>query len=372
MHRRSRVRGGGLARALASALVAVVATVAVTAHPIGSSTGDIARAATPALIGFSFSPRAALYEGQEPVAALRTLVDELNPDLVRLPVYWDAVEAQRGSFDFTETDQLIKVIEDYNRTRVTRPARVILIAGVRNMGYPELYVPEWVPAAEREPSAQMTSDPEYRSYLKATFLHYHPSPLVYSWQLENEPLDNLLASAGTDHRITGDKLQDELELLRSIDGRPAVITTYNSSTLSLDVAALTPSSHAPPAGAALPAGHPLEALQSGDVLGLDLYVVTGDTSLTDANATKRIDWKRAALPYWANQAQAAGKPLWITEMQAAPWPGLSNFTISDLLYSANAYHDRGASVILLWGVEEWLGSPAWMQAGKQARQIMTG
>jgi len=58
--------------------VAVVATVAVTAHPIGIGTGDIARAATPALIGFSFSPRAALYEGQEPVAALRTLVDELN------------------------------------------------------------------------------------------------------------------------------------------------------------------------------------------------------------------------------------------------------------------------------------------------------
>lgn len=372
MHRRARARGGELVRALASALVAVVATVAVTAHPIGIGTGGIARAATPALIGFSFSPRTALYEGQEPVTGLRTLVDELNPDLVRLPVYWDAVEANRGSFDFTETDQLIKVIADYNRTRGTRPARVILIAGVRNMGYPELYVPDWVPAAERDPAAQMTADPEYRSYLKATFLHYHPSPLVYSWQLENEPLDNVPTGAGTDAGITGDNLQDELELLRSIDSRPAVITTYNSSTLSLDMAALTPSSPAPPAGAALPAGHPLEALQSGDVLGLDLYVVISDTSLTDANARKRIDWKRAALPYWSDQALAAGKPLWITEMQGAPWPGLSNFTISDLLYSANAYHHQAASVVLLWDVEEWLGSPDWMAAGKQARQILTG
>jgi hypothetical protein len=78
------------------------------------------------------------------------------------------------------------------------------------------------------------------------------------------------------------------------------------------------------------------------------------------------------LPYWSGQAQAAGKPLWITEMQGAPWPGQSTFTISDLLLSAYAYHHTGASVILLWGVEEWLGSPDWMEAGKQARQILTG
>jgi hypothetical protein len=354
-------------------LVAVVATVALTAHPIGRGAGeDIASAATPALIGFSFSPRTAVFEGQEPLTALHTLIDELNPDLVRLPVYWDAAEAKRGSFDFTETDQLVKVIEDSNRTRATRPARVILIAGVRNMGYPELYVPEWVPAIERDPAARMVADPEYHRYLKATFRHYRRNPLLYSWQLENEPLDNVPTTAGTDVRITGDDLQDELELLRSIDSRPAVITTYNSSTLSLDVAALMPASKPPPAGAPLPAGHPLEAMQSGDVLGLDLYVVTGDTSLTDADATKRIGWKRAALPYWVHHAQAAGKPLWITEMQGAPWPGQSNFTTSDLLFSADAYHHTGASVVLLWGVEEWLGSPDWMEAGKQARQILTG
>jgi hypothetical protein len=352
-------------------LVAVVSTVAVTAHPTGRGAGDVASAATPALIGFSFSPRTAIFEGQEPLTSLRTLVDELNPDLVRLPVYWDAVEAKRGSFDFNETDRLVRVIEESNRTRGTHPARVILIAGVRNMGYPELYIPAWVPAAERDPAARMVADPEYRRYLEATFLHYRHNPLLYSWQLENEPLDNVPTSAGTDGRIRGDNLQDELELLRSIDSRQAVITTFNSSTHSLDVAALSPSSQAPAPGAPQPAGHPLEALQSGDVLGLDLYVVTGDTSLSAASARKRIDWKRAALPYWSDQAVAAGKPLWITEMQGAPWPGQDDFTVADLLYSANAYRRQGASVILLWGVEEWLGSPAWMEAGQQVRQILS-
>jgi hypothetical protein len=352
--------------------IAAVASVALSARPMGVGSSSIARAAAPALIGFSFSPRMALYQGEDPPSALRTLLDQLNPDLVRLPVFWDGVEATRGSFDFTETDRLISVIEAYNRSRTTRRARIILIAGVRNMGYPELYVPSWVPLQERDPAARMTADPEYRRYLTATFVHYHSNPLLYSWQLENEPLDNVPTIAGTDVRINGDNLQDELELLRSIDSRPAVITTYNSSTLSLDQAALKPSRQAPPTGAALPAGHPLEALQSGDALGLDLYVVTGDTSLADASSRKRIDWKRAALPYWRDQAIAAGKPLWITEMQGAPWPEQDNFTIDDLLYSAASYRHLGASVVLLWGVEEWLDSPAWMAAGKQAGQILAG
>ena len=352
-------------------MVAVLATAAVTAQPFGDGV-YAARAATPALIGFSFSPRTAAYLGEDPALALRDLMDELAPDLVRLPVYWDSVEAKRGTFDFTETDQLLKVVEGYNRKANVRPARVVLIVGMRNMGYPELYVPTWVPIAEREPAATMASDPEYTRYLRAAFTHYHPNPLLYTWQLENEPLDKVPTEAGADVSISGDVLQDELEVLRSIDSRPAVITSYNSATLSLDMLGLAPSTHPLAAGAPLPAGHPLEALQTGDILGLDLYVVTGDTSLADASATKRIGWKRASMPFWFGQASAAGKPLWITEMQGAAWPALDNFTPADLVFSANAYRHRGASVILLWGVENWLVSPEWMRAGRQARLALTG
>ena len=159
-------------------------------------------------------------------------------------------------------------------------------------------------------------------------------------------------------------------LWSGLDSRhPVVITTYNSSTLSLDLAALSPAGSLPSSGAQ-PAGHPLPALQLGDVLGLDLYVVTGDTSLADASAKKRTDWKSRALDYWSAQAQAQNKPLWITEMQGAPWPGMDNFSTGDLLYSAVAYRHHGASVVLLWGVEAWLQSDAWMQAGGWARDIL--
>ena len=373
MKRRTRVRRGWLRRPLAATVIAIVVTAAVTAHPpLGDGGVYEARAASPAMIGFSFSPRTAAYFGEDPAPALLSLMNQLAPDLVRLPVYWDSVEAKRGTFDFTETDDLIKVVDAYNQASGVRPARVVLIVGMRNMGYPELYVPSWVPANEREPASRMASDPEYTRYLRASFKHYHRNPTVSAWQIENEPLDKVPTVAGSDVSISGDVLQDELELLRSIDSRPAVITSYTSATLSLDMLGLSPSTPSRPPGAPLPAGHPLEALQTGDILGLDLYVVTGDTSLSDASATKRIGWKRASFPFWFGQTSAAGKPLWITEMQGAPWPGLDNFTTSDLLFSANAYRHRGASVILMWGVEQWLLSPQWMQAGKQARLALTG
>jgi hypothetical protein len=357
-------------RPLASLLMATGAMLGLSTQPLGVGRAEIARAATPALVGFSFSPRTAAWLGEDPAPALETLLRELTPDLVRLPVYWDSVEARPGVFDFRETDRMLSFITAYNRTHVSRPARVVLVAGLRNMGYPELYVPAWIPAAERDPASKMDVDPRYQGYLAATVIHYRTSPILHSWQIENEPLDNVPTTAGTEVDIDGDHLQDEIEKVKAIDSRhPIAITTYNSATLSLDMAAMSPGGA--PSSGPQPAGHPLGALQLGDVLGLDLYVVTGDTSLTDASAHKRIDWKSRALVYWAGQAEAQNKPIWVTEMQGAPWPGQDDFKPADLLYSANAYRRHGASVILLWGVESWLGSDTWMQAGRQARAVLS-
>jgi hypothetical protein len=359
-------------RPMASLLMAVGAVIGSTIQPAGVGSAEIARAATPALVGFSFSPRTAVWLGEDPGPALETLLRELTPDLVRLPVYWDSVEARPGVFDFSETDRMMSIVAAYNQAHRSRPARVILVAGLRNMGYPEIYVPAWIPLDERDPASKMDLDPRYQGYLAATVVHYRNSPILHSWQLENEPLDNVPTIAGTEVDIDGDALQDEIEKVKAMDTRhPIVITTYNSATVSLDMVALSPGGSHPSTGP-LPAGHPLGALQLGDTLGLDLYVVTGDTSLSDASAHKRIDWKSRAMVYWAGQAAVQNKPLWITEMQGAPWPGLDNFTPTDLLYSANAYRRHGASVVLLWGVETWLGSDTWMQAGRQARAVLSG
>lgn len=369
MLRTPRPRASPLRRLIVALGVAIVAALVLGSAPFWLAGLQLARAATPPQVGFSFSPRTAQWLGENPEPALAELLDRLNPDLVRLPIYWDSVEPSRGAFDFSSIDRMLDVIRHYNTTHRARPARVILEIGLRNMGYPELYVPTWLP--DYQAIETLAANPEYIHYLDLSVTRYRGDPLLNSWQLENEPLDNVPTNAGTHVDIPGDVLQDEKEALVGLDGgHPVVITTYNSATLDLDMKGLSPSSPEDALDGPQPAGHPLQALQLGDALGMDLYVVTSNTSLDDATARVRSDWKIAALSYWSTQARAVNKPLWITEMQGAPWVGETNFTTDDLLYSARLYRGSAAAVILLWGVESWLTSPSWMAAGVQARRIV--
>ena len=370
MLRAPRDRGASPLRRVMTALgIALVASLVLGSAPFWLAGLQVARAATPPQVGFSFSPRTAEWLGENPGPALAELLNRLNPDLVRLPIYWDSVEPSRGTFDFSSTDGMLEVVRRYDTSHRARPAHVVLEIGMRNMGYPELYVPTWLP--DYETIQELAANSEYVQYLDLSITRYRRDPLLTSWQLENEPLDNVPTNAGTHVDIPGDVLQDEKEALAGLDRvHPVVITTYNSATLDLDMKALSPSGPADSSDGPQPAGHPLQALQLGDALGMDLYVVTSKTSLEDATARVRTDWKKAALSYWSTQAHSVNKPLWITEMQGAPWPGETNFTTSDLLYSAQLYRGSAAGVVLLWGVESWLASPSWMAAGVEARRIV--
>src|SRR5438094_6049651 len=96
---------------------------------------------TPPLVGFSFSPWAVSWaSGQTPTQALRTLLDRVKPDVVRLPVYWSEVEPSPGQFDYTPVDDLLDTVTAYDAT-APRPARVLLVVGARNINYPELRLP---------------------------------------------------------------------------------------------------------------------------------------------------------------------------------------------------------------------------------------
>jgi hypothetical protein len=151
------------------------------------------------------------------------------------------------------------------------------------------------------------------------------------------------------------------------------VTSFNSSHVSLDMEGASPIgwlyAHLP---GPKPAGHPLQALTIGDALGLDLYVVTASTPLDIITAATRISWKEETLDFWETQAQKHGKAFWITEMQATPWIGTDGFTVDDLISSALAYRGHGVSVYLLWGVENWLTSPAWLSAGVTSINILRG
>lgn len=356
-----------LALVLASASSGVVSS-----WSFGRSLTQTARADAPPMVGFSFSPVTAAFYGDEPNAALASLLVALSPDLVRLPVFWDQVEPRQGEFTYTELDRLLATISRHNVLNPARPTRVVLIIGARNMGQPEVFLPAWVPASQRDPLAGAAESQAYAVYARRTVQRYARSGLLQAWQVENEALDNVLTPAGKSVAIPAEDLVEDISIVHQFDPvHPAIVTTFNNSTLSLDIDQMSaPNARKVDESGATPVGHPQRSLQIGDILGLDAYVAIGSTSLADASVAERLAWKATGLQYWSDEARATGKQMWITEMQGQVWPSKTNFTPADLVTSARDYRRVGASVVLLWGVESWLHEPTWMTAGLQARQVL--
>jgi hypothetical protein len=333
----------------------------------GQPPTTIATRTTHPLVGFTFVPALAADAGYQPNAALAQLLHKLHPDLIRIPIYWSSVAPTAATLDFTAVDKMLATVAASNSRPRSHKAQVILVAGVRNLAWPEVHLPAWLDTGTPLDLAQITTSDAYRNYLAGSFQHYAASPLLYAWQVENEPLDNTNEALG-EVALEGATVADEVALLKSIDPiHRAIVTTYNSASVSLDMQAasrfswffdLLPGPK--------PAGHPKPALLLGDILGLDIYVATPSTPLEDASVTERIAWKAATLAYWANQGSQSGKEVWITEMQGSSWNGDPGFGPEDLLESAQQYSGTGVSVVLLWGVEDWLSSPDWMTAGQSA------
>jgi hypothetical protein len=359
-----------IATAVASALAAMVVPGAafptITVDPAPPPL-------TPPLVGFSFSP-AAVPSGVDPEQALTVLLATLQPDLVRLPIYWRTVASTPTALDYSEVDRLIATIRAHNANKGSRHTEIVLVVGARNLVFPEVHLPDWLDTHDVHKLDKLLKTASYRRYLDTTFRRYASLSLLRAWQVENEPLDNAPLNQLTNGAISASMVRSEVDLLRSIDlVHEVVVTTFNSSHVALDARAASKLGwlYARLPGAK-PAGHPSQALTMGDTLGLDLYVVTASTPLDVTTASTRIAWKEETLDYWQAQAEGHGRALWVTEIQATPWIGTTGFTVEDLMLSARAYRGHGVSVFLLWGVETWLDSPPWMSAGITAIGVLRG
>jgi hypothetical protein len=361
-------------RRLATAIAMALASVIVPAAAFPTRAVDPAPAPlNPPLVGFSFSP-AAVPSGVDPEQGLAALLSTLQPDVVRLPIYWSTVAPTPTSLDYAEVDRLIAIIGRHNARKGSRHTQVVLVVGARNFVYPEVHLPDWLDTKDVHKLDKLLKTPIYRRYLESTFRRYASLSILRAWQVENEPLDNASLNQLTTGALPASTIRSEVDLLRSIDlVHEVVVTTFNSSNVALDAREASPLAwlYARLPGAK-PAGHPAQAMTMGDTLGLDLYVVTESTPLDVTTASTRIAWKEETLDYWQARAQNHGRSLWVSEMQASPWNGTTGFTPNELVLSALAYRGHGVSAYLLWGVEEWLDSPEWMEAGITAIGLLRG
>ncbi len=261
-------------------------------------------------------------------AYLETL-DDLGVKYVRLPIYWNAISPMEGIFDFSEFDFMIQEAEK-------RDVKIIAVVGRRQPRWPECHVPLW--AMSRSESIQRM---HILKSIEETVNRYKKSPAIYAWQVDNEPFFSIFGVC-PDPDMGFYKKQ--LELVRSLDARPIIITDSGELSTWIRTSALA------------------------DILGISMYRTTWNEYFGYFNypINPSMYWKKFLA------ISPLVERVIVTELQAEPWfpDDFLDTPLSEQYKSMNEDILRenvrfasktGFSEIYLWGVEWWY----WLKSEKE-------
>lgn len=270
--------------------------------------------------GVTFSVKYARELGLDWKAAYAATLDELQIRRLRIPVYWDESEPERGRHVW---DDVRWMLDEADK----RGAEVILAVGRKTPRWPECHVPTWAKGLPVEEQDARTLD-----FLRAEIEEFKGHPAVRTWQVENEALFRFGECPPPDRAL----LREEIRLVRSLDARPILVTDSGELSTWLRAAPL------------------------GDGLGISLYRRVRNRVFGE------LLWPVSPLVY-ADRMRLirplAGNVI-VSELQAEPWfsrpvaetPLDEQFRQMDpqrLRDNLDYAVSTGASEIYLWGVEWW-------------------
>lgn len=281
-----------------------------------------------AKIGVTFSYIYAQQIGLDWREAYLAMIDDLKIKHVRLPVYWDRVEKEKGQYDFSDIDWQLSEAQK-------RGVEIILVVGQKVPRWPECYVPKWVGSdpSNLDGEKLKTELLAFDAVVVDRYKDNHPE--IVRWQVENEPFLDF----GICSKVDVSLLDAELAKVRALDpSRPIVVT--DSGELSLWV----------------------NAAKRADVFGTTMY--------REVYSAKMGHWrypigpnffkmKQLLIKLFANQKNAI-----VIELQGEPWVAgwTTDAPIETQLASMNARilednvvfaQKTGMNEIYIWGVEWW-------------------
>ena len=170
--------------------------------------------------GLTFSVKQARDLGFDPQEVFLAMLDDLQVKKLRLSAYWDEIQPDELTSDFSDLDWQINEAAQRN-------VEIILAVGGRLPRWPECHFPEWVKGLEAEERKNATM-----IYIEKVIARYQDVSAIKYWQVENEPF---LSHFGECPEPDADFLDEEIALVRSMDKRPIIVT--DSGELSLWVPA---------------------------------------------------------------------------------------------------------------------------------------
>ncbi|MBU1130529.1 cellulase family glycosylhydrolase [Patescibacteria group bacterium] len=273
--------------------------------------------------GVTFSNKYAQELSLDSRQVLIAILDDLKVKKFRLMAYWDEIEQLQDSYNFSQLDWQLQEISQ-------RQGEVILSIGHRLPRWPECHWPGWTFQLSREQRQQKILE-----LLEKTVKRYQNNSVIKAWQIENEPF---LKVFGECPKPDKDFFKQEVQLVRSLDNRPVIIT--ESGELSTW----------------------LRAAKLADYVGSSVYRITWN---------KRWGYFYYPLPpsHYYLKAQivrllTSAKGVFVSEMQMEPWLGMPALLtpLSEQYHSMNVqqfqknlnYAKRtGLSPNYLWGAEWW-------------------
>jgi len=228
--------------------------------------------------GIDFSQKHSRDMGLDWKENYTAILDDLKARDLKVAVYWDLVETERGVYDFSDIDWQMEEAEK-------RQARVILITGLKTSRWPECHMPGWAGSL-----SQAEQQEAILAQTKALVLRYKDSPSLYAWQPENEALFLFGECPWTDKEF----LKKEADLVRQLDpGHPVEISDSGEGSVWFDAAKI------------------------GDTVGITMYREVW-TSPYNFYFTYPLP---PSIYYYKSKLVEAlyGKEVWCIELQAEPW-----------------------------------------------------
>lgn len=160
------------------------------------------------IMGLTYSPRYAEELRLDPRQTYIAMLDELEVKHLRLPVYWDEVEKNRGVYDFGEIDWYIREADK-------RGVQINLVLGYKQPRWPECFAPTW---ANEMPIEDFSE--EVLKLVSVEVAHFKSYKNITRWQIENEPS----LPFGLCNKPDPARLAKEIEIVRGADDREIIVT----------------------------------------------------------------------------------------------------------------------------------------------------
>jgi len=136
------------------------------------------------------------------------ILDDLKARYLKVSVSWDFIEGKKDDYFFDDLDWQIQEAEK-------RDAKIILVIGMKTLGWPECHLPKWAKGLDREEQQE-----QVLQLLEQIVNRYKDSGVIEYWQVENEPFFPFGQCPWKDKEF----LKEEIKLVKSLDDREIIIT----------------------------------------------------------------------------------------------------------------------------------------------------